>query len=42
MNAVLGALLPLIVTLALAFFAAWHHDFTPSQATRSRPSSSKT
>jgi malonate transporter and related proteins len=31
-NTVIGALLPLIVTLALGFFAAWHHDFTPAQA----------
>ena len=31
-NTVVGALLPLIVTLALGFFAAWHHDFTPAQA----------
>ncbi|HXO23775.1 MAG TPA: AEC family transporter [Streptosporangiaceae bacterium] len=27
-----GALLPLIVTLAFGFFAGWHHDFTPAQA----------
>jgi hypothetical protein len=32
MNAVIGALLPLIVTLALGFFAGWHHDFTSAQA----------
>src|SRR5271168_3473560 len=32
MNAVIGALLPLIVTLALVFFAAWRHEFTPEQA----------
>jgi malonate transporter and related proteins len=32
MNAVVGALLPLIVTLALGFFAGWRHDFTPAQA----------
>ena len=32
MNAVVGALLPLIVTLAFGFFAAWRHDFTPEQA----------
>jgi malonate transporter and related proteins len=32
MNAVIGALLPLIVTLALGFFAAWRHEFTPEQA----------
>jgi hypothetical protein len=32
MNAVAGALLPLIVTLALGFFAGWRHDFTPVQA----------
>ena len=32
MNAVIGALLPLIVTLALGFFAAWRHDFTSEQA----------
>lgn len=32
MNAVVGALLPLIVTLAFGFFAGWHHDFTPAQA----------
>src|SRR5580700_1343758 len=32
MSAVIGALLPLIVTLALGFFAAWRHEFTPDQA----------
>jgi malonate transporter and related proteins len=32
MNAVVGALLPLIVTLALGFFAGWRHDFTAVQA----------
>ena len=32
MNAVIGALLPLIVTLALGFFAAWRHEFSPAQA----------
>jgi malonate transporter and related proteins len=32
MNAVVGALLPLIVTLAFGFFAAWRHDFSPEQA----------
>ena len=32
MNAVIGALLPLIVTLALGFFAAWRHEFSPEQA----------
>jgi len=32
MNAVVGALVPLIVTLALGFFAGWRHDFTPAQA----------
>ena len=32
MNAVIGALLPLIVTLGLGFFAAWRHKFTPEQA----------
>jgi malonate transporter len=32
MNAVVGALLPLIVTLALGFFAGWRHDFTAAQA----------
>jgi malonate transporter and related proteins len=32
MNAVVGALLPLIVTLAFGFFAGWRHDFTPAQA----------
>jgi malonate transporter and related proteins len=32
MNAVVGALLPLIVTLALGFFAAWRHEFTAAQA----------
>jgi hypothetical protein len=32
MNTVVGALLPLIVTLALGFFAAWRHDFTAAQA----------
>jgi malonate transporter and related proteins len=31
-NAVIGALLPLIVTLALGFFAAWRHEFSPGQA----------
>jgi hypothetical protein len=29
---VIGALLPLIVTLALGFFAAWRHESTPGQA----------
>jgi malonate transporter len=32
MNAVIGAHLPLIVTLALGFFAAWRHEVTPEQA----------
>ena len=32
MNAVVGALLPLIVTLGFGFFAGWRHDFTPAQA----------
>ena len=32
MNTVVGALLPLIVTLALGFFAAWRHEFTAAQA----------
>src|ERR1700728_1248753 len=32
MNVVIGALLPLIVTLALGFFAAWRHEFSPEQA----------
>jgi hypothetical protein len=31
-STVAGTLLPLIVTLALGFFAAWHHDFTAVQA----------
>jgi hypothetical protein len=32
MNAVIRALLPLIVTLALGFFAAWRHEFSHEQA----------
>jgi predicted permease len=32
MNAVVGALLPLIVTLGFGFFAGWRHDFTAAQA----------
>ncbi len=32
MNAVVGALLPLIVTLGFGFFAGWRHDVTPAQA----------
>ena len=32
MGTVIGAILPLIVTLALGFFAGWHHDFKPEQA----------
>jgi malonate transporter and related proteins len=31
-EAVIGALLPLILTLALGFSAAWHHGFRPEQA----------
>jgi malonate transporter and related proteins len=33
MGTVLGALLPLIVTLGLGFFAAWRHEFSAKQAT---------
>jgi malonate transporter len=32
MGTVLGALLPLIVTLGLGFFAAWRHEFSAEQA----------
>src|SRR5580693_5183824 len=32
MGTVLGALLPLIVTLGLGFFAAWRHEFSAKQA----------
>lgn len=30
---VIGALLPIVVTLVLGFIAAWHHDFDAKQAT---------
>jgi hypothetical protein len=30
MNTAVGALLPLIVTLALGFLAAWHRGFSPA------------
>jgi malonate transporter and related proteins len=29
---IIGALLPVVVTLVLGFFAAWHHDFGAAQA----------
>jgi malonate transporter and related proteins len=29
---VIGGLLPIILTLALGFFAGWHHDLEPEQA----------
>ena len=29
---VLGAVLPMIVTVLLGFVAAWHHDFGPKDA----------
>jgi hypothetical protein len=32
MGAVIGALLPIILTPARGFFAAWHHAFRPEQA----------
>ena len=32
MSTVIGALLPVVVTLALGFFAAWHHQFSADQA----------
>jgi predicted permease len=31
MGTVFGALLPIILTLALGFFVGWHHDFKPEQ-----------
>ncbi len=30
---VIGALLPIVVTLVLGFIAGWHHDFDAKQAT---------
>jgi malonate transporter and related proteins len=32
MTTIIGALLPLVLTLALGYFAAWHRDFKPAQA----------
>jgi len=32
MGTVIGALLPIIRTLALGFFAGWHHDSRQEQA----------
>ncbi|MGW4490543.1 AEC family transporter [Streptomyces sp. NPDC004376] len=32
LHTVLGALLPIVLTLVLGFLAAWHHDFTTAQA----------
>ena len=32
LNTVVGALLPIVVTLVFGFFAAWHKDFTADQA----------
>lgn len=32
LTVLLGAMLPIVVTLLLGFFAAWHHDFTGDQA----------
>ena len=32
MGTIIGALLPVVVTLVLGFFAAWHHDFGAAQA----------
>jgi hypothetical protein len=29
---VLGAVLPMVVTVLLGFVAAWHHDFGPKDA----------
>lgn len=31
-HTVIGALLPIVLTLVLGFLAAWHHDFTTDQA----------
>jgi len=31
-DTVIGALLPVVITLGLGFAAAWHHDFTSDQA----------
>ena len=30
---VIGALLPIVVTVVLGFIAGWHHDFDAKQAT---------
>jgi len=32
LSTVLGALLPVVVTILLGFVAAWHHDFDAKQA----------
>src|ERR1700757_3539630 len=32
LSTVLGALLPIVVTMLLGFIAAWHHDFNEKQA----------
>lgn len=32
LTVLLGAMLPIVVTLVLGFLAAWHHDFTGDQA----------
>lgn len=32
LHTVVGALLPIVLTLVLGFLAAWHHDFTTDQA----------
>jgi malonate transporter len=32
LNAILGALLPMVVTFLLGFVAAWRHDFAPKDA----------
>jgi|SRR6516225_8490526 malonate transporter len=32
LSTVLGALLPIVVTILLGFVAAWHHDFNEKQA----------
>ena len=31
-STVLGALLPIVVTILLGFVAAWHHDFNAKEA----------
>jgi malonate transporter and related proteins len=31
-HTVIGTLLPIVVTLVLGFFAAWHKDFSTDQA----------